>query len=795
MGRREDFMAGLAPLQDEAVPPLHRDIKQLFPTDEAFKKWEDSLWLGLFFARRLTGVLAERPRVEPKSPAGRIQSFLEVAQGEGAFFGPQSLLRDLPLAIRRTCCVRIDGKPYGTGFLVGADLVLTNWHVVRSILKPTEHAERISIALDYLHEAGVGEAPVIVGASKITRWRPARVELAPDAEPSEHPLDYAVIRLAAALPGDRGFFDLAATPDLATGSRVVIVGHPGGHPLAVSFSRSIGLHGLDNALAYYDADTLHGSSGSLVLLESQNELKAALLHAGGKTADENFGIHLKAIYKDLEGVVDSTPVAPPKPPPKLESFFAADDDARAGQLATLISVLPPEVKLDTNASVSQQIQSLEAQWDDRFAEALEIARAVAVPAKTSAVEAAVRDDAHPVRPAPHAVSLSWPKIVAMIGGAAVLAGIAVVVVPRLLENDKPPGTEKSCGLTKQSLSGPIENELRCDFVKTDQLVQCDLSTPEGSIHGQCEHRQPTGRWTSRVGNKLVWEIDFATGHWTVPTVFDGYPATANEEHDSHGNIRRSMLLPSGAKVEDVNDITNTTHISCGAVSLTTLKNVGFRLDDGTNVLEADVTKVSFRGRQVAANLVDEPALQRQQKNFKAEVEQCHSPKLVEPTCKAFTWAFGCAKPQKLCYQHIDTARTIDEKPCGTSGLPERADPNPTPIGSVGATIDRQCTTLTRCVTRLVIRPDTRPTDVLLFNPYVKTLQQRVTFPIERCKSAKWDPQPAKQGDKFVESAKCVCPNGSVTPSKAVATFTSDADMPSTEQLTARFKALSNLCPP
>ncbi|HUS29394.1 MAG TPA: serine protease [Kofleriaceae bacterium] len=809
MGRREDFMAGLAPLQDDAVPPLHRDIKQLFANDAAFTKWEDSLWLGLFFARRLTGVLANRPRVESDSPAGRIQSFLEVAQGRGAFFGPQTLLRDLPFAIRRTCCVRIDGSAMGTGFLIGPDLVITNWHVVRAILKPEEHPERVSVAFDYLHEAGVGEPPISLAATKITRWRPARQEFLPGAEPSPHPLDYAVLKLAATLPGERGFFNLESTPDLATGSRVVIVGHPEGKPLAVSFSRSAGLHGLDGALAYYDADTLHGSSGSLVLLESQNELKAALLHAGGKTADENFGIHLRAIHDDLQGIVSSEPAAPTKPAPKLESFFGSEPEQRAGQLATLLSVLPHDVKLDTTAPVSQQIESLEAQWDERFAEALQIARAVAVPVSDERI-AEVSTHETPVAPKPEQTvgAQTARKLTTYIVMSALVVVTALIVIPKLFKKDKPPPPQatETCGITQSSYFTPQRRELECSLVPTKQpgRIQCSLHTLQGgTIHGECYHNRPSGEWSSvtPTGEKL-WSVDFEKGEWEVPYTYENRIKVKALERRTGADWEvesRSYPLPLGSDVVELPK-QHVTRIRCPKVDASAeLRDggdrVGFTIQAGNTTLDADTQHITYRGTQVASSQVDADKLSTQFKYLWSQIEQCHPIAIEAPSCKLGTWDAGCgnvAGPHQDCFQHLDAMKSVDLRPCGVPGALEIMPPPGTPVisGDAAKALSPTCRTVLKCTAPRRPIPDLHVTPRI--DPYVATLKSRVTFPIGKCKSAEWD-APKKSGDKWSVTAKCLCGDGTKTPAKVVASFTNEADMPAADPLTARFKLVGNQC--
>ncbi|MBL8744282.1 MAG: trypsin-like peptidase domain-containing protein, partial [Myxococcales bacterium] len=154
----------------------------------------------------------------------------------------------------------------GSGFLVAPDHVLTNWHVVRDALA---EPARIAASFDLLH-APSPEAPrgTDHGCSEVMLWRAAPPELDPSSPFDANPLDYALLRLSSSPPGDRGYFDIKAAPaTLYTGTRVIVIGHPNRQPLSVSFSQQAGLHGVKPPRAYYDADTLHGSSGSIVLVE------------------------------------------------------------------------------------------------------------------------------------------------------------------------------------------------------------------------------------------------------------------------------------------------------------------------------------------------------------------------------------------------------------------------------------------------------------------------------------------------------------------------------------------------
>lgn len=106
---------------------------------------------------------------------------------------------------RRECCVcRIErnGLGLGTGFLVGPDAVLTNWHVVNKAVANGTLAE-IICRFDYARlVAGGNNAGVVVplhadGCVDHSPFAPAEDTKTPeDPPPTPDQLDYALLRLA-----------------------------------------------------------------------------------------------------------------------------------------------------------------------------------------------------------------------------------------------------------------------------------------------------------------------------------------------------------------------------------------------------------------------------------------------------------------------------------------------------------------------------------------------------------------------------------------------------------------------
>lgn len=216
----------------------------------------------------------------------------------------------------RVCRVEVDtgsGTAYGTGFLVGADLVLTNHHVVQDViaaagggtgsaggLAPTRE---VLMRFDYkIPWGGTQPLPgVVVRVIEIVDHSPySSVDMQPrpkTGQPLADQLDYALLRLetppGAAPFGERPIGDKAepgAPPrgaiPLPAGDRVfepgaplVIVQHPDRAPMKLAIESNAILEvNANGTRVTYRTNTDPGSSGSPCF--NQNLDLVALHHAG-----------------------------------------------------------------------------------------------------------------------------------------------------------------------------------------------------------------------------------------------------------------------------------------------------------------------------------------------------------------------------------------------------------------------------------------------------------------------------------------------------------------------------------
>jgi len=245
---------------------------------------------------------------------------------------PGGALVDLRTMQRRVRCVcRIDYADLsppgiGTGFLVGADLVLTNWHVIRRLEEAPEAnkpeiAKELRFRFDLLERADAVEAKGRATSAKLGNGSPvlrsspaAGIEIKAGAgEPGMDALDYALVRLAEHVGNDpvpggmtgetRGYIQLrTAMPQPAPDSALMVLQHPLRGELQFAIGKVLGPNGTGSRVKH-TAATQRGSSGSPVL---DAALGPVALHNGTRPGTEqakqpyNTAVPLVHIVRDLK---------------------------------------------------------------------------------------------------------------------------------------------------------------------------------------------------------------------------------------------------------------------------------------------------------------------------------------------------------------------------------------------------------------------------------------------------------------------------------------------------------------
>jgi hypothetical protein len=205
-------------------------------------------------------------------------------------------------AVKAHVCRLEIGEVRGTGFLVGKDLVLTNYHVVEAVIGSA--APDIILRFDVATE-GPGTP------SKLApRWlaghspsSPVDLDANPHREAADDELDYALLRTSAAVGETRGWQMLSnRAPLCKVGDALIIVQHPEGEHLQIAFDQAA-IQRVGPTRVRYSTNTKHGSSGSPCFDLGWNLV--ALHHSGDQSFRPiwNEGIPIRAIAKHIDAAI------------------------------------------------------------------------------------------------------------------------------------------------------------------------------------------------------------------------------------------------------------------------------------------------------------------------------------------------------------------------------------------------------------------------------------------------------------------------------------------------------------
>ena len=202
--------------------------------------------------------------------------------------GVLTRLRELGASVCKLSA-RNDGfRQAGTGFRIGTDLLLTNWHIVHFRSLATQMTAEFGYEDD---GAGGTLATMAIPCDTST--------IKGDAE-----FDWAVVRCAQPLPDTVPIINLARAAEPRERSPAFIIQHPAGERKRIAFVRNQ-VTDVDDKVLHYLSDTQQGSSGSPVF-DDQGRL-IGLHHAGGRPQEvagrlpmrKNEGIRIPQILAGL----------------------------------------------------------------------------------------------------------------------------------------------------------------------------------------------------------------------------------------------------------------------------------------------------------------------------------------------------------------------------------------------------------------------------------------------------------------------------------------------------------------
>ena len=223
----------------------------------------------------------------------------------------------------RVCKIEVEGNGTGTGFLVGTDAVMTNYHVMEQVIKGAIAPDKVTLRFDFKRLANdAAEKGTVYHLAKEWRIHDSPYSAIDLGDPTtglqelDH-LDYALLRtetrvaeepIGGAANADtgaplRGFIEKPSKAhDFKSKPALFILQHPDGEPLKLALDTESVIAVNDNgARVRYRTTTEAGSSGSPCFDADWNLV--ALHHLGDKNWQNpkfNQGIPFTSIVALLE---------------------------------------------------------------------------------------------------------------------------------------------------------------------------------------------------------------------------------------------------------------------------------------------------------------------------------------------------------------------------------------------------------------------------------------------------------------------------------------------------------------
>jgi hypothetical protein len=258
-----------------------------------------------------------RKQLTDHAPGGHLEQFVRA----GNLVRWADFTANLLQVQRSVCSIKLSGDKtsYGTGFLVGPDLLLTNHHVIKPVLEGDGTVSDLHFRFDYTGASPDLDYHLTAERVEVVAHRPP-ADLAEEhgALSNARPpaaLDYVLLRLPDPL-GDqpfgprtnavmvdslpaRGWLPLpapAAAPTLYADDDLLIAQHPNGRSLRIGMGQILAVSDHGDRFRY-NTNTDGGASGAPCF---NAKLEAVgLHHYGSEEGGFNQGIPLAAIVADL----------------------------------------------------------------------------------------------------------------------------------------------------------------------------------------------------------------------------------------------------------------------------------------------------------------------------------------------------------------------------------------------------------------------------------------------------------------------------------------------------------------
>lgn len=315
-----------------AARPLRQDLRQVYAkyaqalVDEARQRNVESERLKAIDKYQLAPKVLVQTAGKPTTPS----AVLGTEEGLERAVRPYLPHIDVSLWRQRlfnlegqVCRVEVNNQALGTGFLVGADALLTNYHVLRSVIDNPNLAATVRLRFDYrvLPNGAESDGTLVSLAPgpgwliDYTPYTGAEKNNTPDASlPTVDELDFALVKLDRAIGKEplipnidstqRGWIPVpTATPHITSNPPmpVLILQHPNTQPLKLAVDTAGVLSLNENGTRVrYATNTEPGSSGSPCF--NLNWTLIALHHYGDPLHNEaewNQGVPISMIRNRL----------------------------------------------------------------------------------------------------------------------------------------------------------------------------------------------------------------------------------------------------------------------------------------------------------------------------------------------------------------------------------------------------------------------------------------------------------------------------------------------------------------